>query len=84
MGWLTLAAAVCMLTFHGPDGSELFVVSDMIKAIKPAGLHHGHLAAGTNAVLYLGIRPNGFGVHETLEEAMQLIRNCEDLARKHP
>jgi hypothetical protein len=73
-----------MLTFHGPDGSELLIVSDTIRAIKSAGAHHGHLSAGTNAVLYLGIRPTGFGVHETPEQALQIIRDCEELARKHP
>jgi hypothetical protein len=78
------AVAVCMLTFHGPDGSELLVLSDTIKAIKPAGAHHRHLTGGTNAVIYLGIRPNGFGIHETPEEALQIIRDCEALGQKHP
>jgi hypothetical protein len=78
------AVAVCMLTFHGPDGSELLVLSDTIKAIRPAGAHHGHLVTGTNSVIYLGIRPTGFGVHETPEEALQIIRSCEEFERKHP
>jgi hypothetical protein len=79
------AVAVCMLTFHGPDGSEFLVVSDTIKAIRPVEAHHhGHLTTGTNALIYLGIRPNGFGIHETPEEALQIIRDCEELARKHP
>jgi hypothetical protein len=68
------AVAVCMLTFHGPDGSELLIVSDTIKAIKPAvKAHHSHLTPGTNSVLYLGIRPNGFGIHETTLEALHII-----------
>jgi hypothetical protein len=73
-----------MLTFHSPDGGELLVISDTIKAIKPAGMHHGHLTAGTNAVIYLGIRPNGFGVRETPEQAMQIIRDCEAQSHIHP
>jgi hypothetical protein len=78
MSTFAFAVAVCVLTFHSPDGSELLVLSDMIKAIKPAAAHHhGHLTAGTNAVIYLGVRPNGFGVHETSEQALQLIRDCE-------
>jgi hypothetical protein len=78
---LAHAVAVCMLTFHGPDGSDLVIVSDAIKAIKPATLYHGHLAAGTNAVIYIGVRSSGFGVRETLEQILQLIRNCERARR---
>jgi hypothetical protein len=77
-----VSALACLLTFHSPDGSELLIASDSIKAIKPAApQHHRHLTEGTNAVIYVGVRSTGFGVHETLEEAMQLVRDCE---RKPP
>jgi hypothetical protein len=67
-----------MLTFHSPDGGALLISSDAIKAIKPAAVeHHKHLTEGTNAVIYIGVRSSGFGVHETLEQAMQIIRDCE-------
>jgi hypothetical protein len=72
----------CLLTFHSPDGGELLIGSDAIKAIKPAEpQHHRHLAEGTNTVVYIGVRSTGFAVRETLEETMQLIRDCE---RKPP
>jgi hypothetical protein len=78
------AVAVCMLTFHSPDGSPLLIVSDSIKAIKPAELHRGHLTPGTNAVIYIGVRSSGFGIHETTAEALQIIHDCEVSANKHP
>jgi hypothetical protein len=72
------AIAVCMLAFHSPDGSELLILSDMIRAIKPAvRAYHNHLAPGTNSVIYLGIRPNGFGVRETPLQILQIIRDCD-------
>jgi hypothetical protein len=76
--------AVCLLTFHSPDGSELLISSDTIKAIKPAAQHHGHLADGTNSVIYLGVRPNGFGIQETTHQVLAIIHSCEELANKHP
>jgi hypothetical protein len=71
------AAAVCILTFHSPDGSELILQSDVIRVVRPIlNQHREHVAAGTNSVLYLGIRPAGFGVVETAAQALQMIRDC--------
>jgi hypothetical protein len=64
----------CVLTFHSPDGSELFVYSDTIRLIRKIEPHHQqHVAPGTRSVIYLGVRPNGFGVVETVPQVLRMI-----------
>lgn len=80
MRWaLTRVSAVCLLTFHSPDGLELLVRSDEIKAIKPVdNVNALHLAPKTHSIIYLGVRPNGFGVIENTQEILRQIRECRD------
>jgi hypothetical protein len=70
--------AACVLVFHSPDGTELLVQSDTIRVVKPiSDQHREHVAAGTNSVIYTGVRQAGFGVVETAAEVFQMVRDCE-------
>ena len=67
----------CLLVFHSPDGSELWVESDIIKVIRPVGnAHREHIAPGTHSVLYLAVRPAGFGLTETAAQVLRKIESC--------
>lgn len=74
---LRVAAVACVLTLHAPDGSELLILSDAIRAIRPINArHHDHVAQGIHSVLYIGVTPNGFGVTETAPEILEMM-NCQ-------
>ena len=67
----------CLLVFHSPDGTELWVESDIIKVIRPVGAsHREHIAPGTQSILYLGVRPAGFGITEPAQQVLGKIGTC--------
>ena len=72
---ITLA---CLLVFHAPDGSELWVESEVVKVIRPVGVaHREHVAPGTRSVLYLaGVRQAGWGVVESAAEVRRMVMGC--------
>lgn len=75
MRWLPLG---CLLVLHSPDGSELVIENAEIRAVRQIGpQYHDHLPKGTNAVIYLGVRPNGFGVKETVQAIEDMKKGCE-------
>lgn len=53
--------------------------SDIIRVIRPiTSAHREHVAPGTNAVLYLGVRQAGFAVIETAATVLQMVRDCKE------
>lgn len=73
-----IMVAVCMLILHSPDGTALLVDSDTFTVRQIDPRHQDHVAKGTNSVIYLNFRPNGFGVKETIEQISDMIRKCEN------
>ena len=71
-------ALACLLVFHSPDGTELWVASDVIKVIRPVGVaHREHVAPGTRSVVYLaGVRSAGWGVVESAEQVKAMVAGC--------
>ena len=73
------AVLPCLLVFHSPDGTEILVEKAAIKVVRPIDQkHHDHIAAGTAAVVYTGVRPNGFGIMESTGDVVKMIKaQCE-------
>lgn len=74
MRWF--APLFCLVVFHTPDGKPLTVDTRHIVALKPAHNLKGHVAEGTNTVVYLTAQ--NFGVTETREQIEHLIHTCSD------
>ena len=71
--------AFCIITFHSPDGTELFVQADTIRIVRPivTDKHEGLVVKGINSIIYTGVRPNGFGIKEHPDEVIKAIKDCD-------
>jgi hypothetical protein len=75
-----VAVASCVVVLHSPNGAQLIIPSgEDIKVMRPVGeAAQEHVAEGTHSVIYLGVRPNGFGVKESVEQIEAMIEACND------
>jgi hypothetical protein len=65
------------MILHSPDGTELLVLSEQLTVREINPHQQDHVVKGTNSVIYLGVRPNGFGVKETTVEVRKMVKDCE-------
>ena len=61
---------LCWLLLHSPDRLDFWVSSAAVTGLRPAAHHQDHIAAGTQAIVY--VAGHGFGVRETEDELLNL------------
>jgi len=66
------SALWCLLMFHSPDRSPLYVESAHIVAVRPDGFLH--LQKHVNAVLYT--TDKNFAILEKADEVVKMIEGC--------
>lgn len=71
-----LIPLLCLAVFHSPDGKELRIESKHIVAIRSTENVKGHVAPGTNTIIYTPGQT--FGITENLLETIEVISECVD------
>lgn len=70
------ALALCLIALTSPDGSQLWIESHNIVAIRAAAHYQGHVAPGTRTLLF-GAGGKGYGVTEDPATVAMRMRECE-------
>jgi uncharacterized protein (DUF2126 family) len=64
----------CLLLFHSPDGSPIWIASAAISIIKPAP-PQDHVAKGTRTIIFTSTGKN-FGISESNDAVAGIIKAC--------